>query len=236
MDLSYNITHIHAQLDLDVVEALGLDGSGRDHRRPHTWASLTDNERARAMALQQEQGAQVADPEAPDTAGITAAAQGLTDALYRLDREWQDLFDNIDDPDLQDAVRRALEEGFPLGKALEVASGEAAIWVDRLAALARNMPSVLALVAAELADDVDKVVAEAKKKDPDCNVDEWFQNWQNGGLGGVVGRVGGVFTPAVISALAALMQEIHLTGTGRIRQAAAEFAHVYRAARRLSRS
>lgn len=42
----------NAELPFDVVEDLGLDGTGRDGdpRFPYTWANLTDTERAR-MAL-----------------------------------------------------------------------------------------------------------------------------------------------------------------------------------------
>ena len=44
---------LNEELDFDTVEALGLDGTGRDgnERWPYTYGNLTDEERARLNAL-----------------------------------------------------------------------------------------------------------------------------------------------------------------------------------------
>jgi hypothetical protein len=48
----YNVDHPDEKLSFDDVEAIGLDGTGRsgDDRFPHTWATLTPDERARLHA------------------------------------------------------------------------------------------------------------------------------------------------------------------------------------------
>ena len=49
----------HEELDFDTVEALGLDGTGRDgnERFPYTYAKLTSDERARLDALRSDNDA-----------------------------------------------------------------------------------------------------------------------------------------------------------------------------------
>ena len=241
-DLDHYLAHINEPLPGEFVEKIGLDigGTDGDPRHPYTWASLSDRERRRALSCfpaQRIDAVTLPDTpsEPPQTTALAQAAQDLADILYRVDREWTYLIEHIDDQDLQDAVRRALEDGFPLGKALEDASAEAAEWAERLAVLAGHMPSVLSLVAVELADDVDALVADAKKNRPGEDVDEVYRVWQNGGLGGVVGRIGGIFTPTVLSTLAALLQQIHHSDDGRVREAAIEFCRALRAARQASR-
>ncbi len=48
----YNVDHPDEELPFDDVEAIGLDGTGRDgdERFPYTWAKLTADERARLHA------------------------------------------------------------------------------------------------------------------------------------------------------------------------------------------
>lgn len=237
-NLDYYITHIHAQLPADIVGAIGLasaDDVGNE-RFPCTWASLSDEERAQALTLRGIPHNNSPVMEMPATAGVAVAARDLADILYRLDREWNAVLDGIADADQRDAMKRALEQGFPLGKNLPAASSEAAEWATRLYDLAGDLPSVLSLVADELADDVDALVTDAAKNQPGSDPNEVYRNWQNGGLSGVVGRVGGIFTPAVLSALALLIRKIHQDGDGTLRQAADEFGHVYRAARQVSES
>lgn len=52
-NLDYYIYRAGLPLPYDVVEALGLDGSGHDgnERFPYTWSSLTDAERARLRPI-----------------------------------------------------------------------------------------------------------------------------------------------------------------------------------------
>lgn len=234
--LDHYIVHIHQPLPDDLVERLGLAGAPG---RTYTWAGLSDHDRERALGLVFA-GYRVA-PAAMrpqmDTAGVYDAARTVADAVYRLSREWESLFEGIDDPDQQDAMRRALEHGFPFGKSLEDVEAEAGTWVEHLHTLASAAPSVLSLVAGQLADDVDLLVDRAHKdaRDRDRDADEVIQEIYNG-IGGEVGRIAGIFTPTVVSALAALMQEIHHSGDGKITDVAAEFARAYRAARHTSRS
>jgi hypothetical protein len=48
----YNVEHPDEELSFDEVEAIGLDGTGRngDDRFPYTWGNLTPDERERLHA------------------------------------------------------------------------------------------------------------------------------------------------------------------------------------------
>jgi hypothetical protein len=236
-EIDYYLTHIHAPLGADLVEAAGLDSTGHnaDTRFPYTWAGLTDAERGRIVGSVLLEGDESPTLEMSSARAVADAAQALADVLYLLEREHTAALDAVPDDDAREALRRAMEKGFPLGKALEEACGEAGDWATYLYEMARSQPpSVLSLVGAELADDQAALTDDARKREPHQNVDEVVRETFNGGLGGVTGRVGGTFTPVVLDALAGLIWEIHHHGDGRIRTAADEFARAYRAARHLS--
>ena len=240
-EIDHYLTHIHAPLGADLVEAAGLDSTGHnaDTRFPYTWAGLSDAERGRVIRSVLLEGCDpqpaTTAPGMPSTQGVADAAQALADVLYRLEREHTAALDAVPDDDAREALRRGMEQGFPLGKALEDVCGEASDWATCLYEMGRSRPpSVLSLVAAEIADDQAALTADAEKREPHRNVDEVIREMANGGLGGVTGRVGGNFTPAVLDALAGLMWQIHHHGDDRIRKTADEFARAYRAARRLS--
>jgi hypothetical protein len=52
MNLDHHMRNPNEPLDVDSVQAIGLDGTGFDGspRFPYTWASLTDDERTRMHA------------------------------------------------------------------------------------------------------------------------------------------------------------------------------------------
>ncbi len=58
LHVGYYSQHPHEELSLDIVEALGLDGTGRDgdDRFPYTWDNLTDTERDQLWTLARTAG------------------------------------------------------------------------------------------------------------------------------------------------------------------------------------
>lgn len=57
IDLDYYIDNPDEELPVDLVEEIGLDGTGRDggERFPYTWGDLTADERETALYLTEEE-------------------------------------------------------------------------------------------------------------------------------------------------------------------------------------
>ncbi len=235
-DLTPYLIHTNEELPLDLVEQLGLDGSGIDgnERFPYQWSTLTDQERS--LLLSRTTGpVTTTSGEHTTVAPVADAAGALADVLYRIEREWEATIEQTDDPDQQDAVRSVLEQQYPLGKDLLEVGAAARAWAEHLASFDGTRISVVSLVAAEILDDVSELALDMQRRDKDRGVDEHMRVLVNNGLGGICGMVAGIFTPTVLVALSRLLKEIH-HGSGHVTETAAEFARAYRDSRRQSRT
>jgi hypothetical protein len=235
-DLTHYLINVEEPLSLDLVEQIGLDGSGTDgnERFPYRWSNLTGQERNLLLSRTTGPAITTRPARATTAAPLAHAAQNLADVLYRIGREWEAAIEAIGDPDEQDAVRRAFETEFPLRQDLDDAGAAANAWAEHLAGLDHAWPSVVSLVAAEILDDVTSLTNDMQKRDASRDVDELMRCMVNNGLGGVSGMVAGIFTPTVLIALAKLLTEIYSDGD--ILEAADAFARIYRESRRQSRT
>lgn len=163
---------------------------------------------------------------------LAKAAKDLADIIYRLDREWDAAGEAIDDDDERDALRTALEQGFPFTQSLEDVSAAAADWAEHVAEVMAKRPTVLGMVAKEIAGDVMKLATDLNKREPDKDPDAAHRDWQNGGLGAETGRVGGIFTPTVMLSLARLL--VAIDEGKQVHEKANELAREYRKASKQS--
>ncbi len=167
---------------------------------------------------------------------LAVAAQNLADAFSALDREWNATMEQIEDVDASEALNQALCEGFPLGRSIDDLAAETSVWAEKVAEVMANRPTVIELTAKELGDDIDKLSADLTASDAQVPTDVAYRRWQNGGLGGEPGRVGGIFTPTVLAHLKAVLLAVSDGHPQQIHRAADEFARAFRAARLTSRS
>ena len=227
LNLPYYSTHPTEPLPFDAVDLLGLDGTGRDgnERFPYTWGNLTEAERAKLLGVEHYNSKHYSLPK---------IAAELADVLNRLSLAWDYAAEQIDDQLEQDALNVALSEGYPLGRDLAEAAAEAGEWVEHVEQVMSRPPAVLELVAKEITGDVQQVTADLAKEE--APTDEAYRKWQNGGLGGEVGRFGGVFTPGIAERVAALLLAVNSGDTTQINKSAERLARQYRVASRASRT
>ncbi len=167
---------------------------------------------------------------------LAVAAQALADAFYALDREWNATMEQIEDPDESEALNRALCDSYPFGRSVEDLSAEVGEWAQTVADLMANRPTVIDLAVKEIGDDLDALTADLASGEAETPPNEAYRNWQNGGLGGEVGRVGGIFTPTVLKQLQTVLLAINTGHPGQVHSAAEQFAREFRVARGVSRS
>lgn len=167
---------------------------------------------------------------------LASAVSDLSDLLYRVAREWEAVEQEITDPDQRDALTVALSNGYPLGKDLNDLQAEVAEWAEHVGRVMDARPSVLDLVVAEISDDVRRVTTDLAKEQKGTPTDDAYRVWQNGGLSGEVGRLGGIFTPSVAAQIADLLQAIAGGDPGQIHHNADRFARAYRTARKASQT
>lgn len=165
---------------------------------------------------------------------IVNTVQDLRDQIYRLAREWEAAEEEIEDLDAREALHLALSAGYPLGMDLDELVVELDTYAEHVEQVMSNQPTVLQLVADELGEDVRRVTEDAAERNADETADDAYRGWQNGGLGGEVGRVGGIFTPTVTSDLRMLMLAIDGGDPEQIQRNADRLARTYRHARRQS--
>jgi hypothetical protein len=231
------ILDIDRPLPADLVFRLGLDSGGRDGnaRFPYTWAKLTVDERRRLR--QAVADASVAATPIGDRAHpLAMPVRGLTKLLEEVDEAWNAEINGVPDGDDRDALMAALSEGFPFGAPLEDLVVAVRSWEDHVFAVLRNPPTVLSLAARELTGDAAAVLDDLRQRmEPnDLSNDDNYRQLFNGLLGGRFGRVGGTFTPTVLSRLATLLQAIHDSRDQQVRDAGMAFAREMVASRKKS--
>lgn len=165
---------------------------------------------------------------------ILKTVQDLRDLLYRLAREWEAAEEEIEDLDAREALHLALSNGYPLGMDLDELVAAMDVYAEHVGQVMDNQPTVLQLVADELGEDVRRVTGDLAERNTDETADDAYRGWQNGGLGGEVGRIGGIFTPTVTSGLRMLMLAIDGGDPEQIQRNADRLARTYRLARRQS--
>jgi hypothetical protein len=157
--------------------------------------------------------------------------QDIRDLLYRLAREWEATVEEIEDPDASEALNIALSDGYPFGRDIDELVAEADAYVEHVERVLDKLPTVLQLVASELAEDTKRVTDDVASRNAGETPDDAYRGWQNGGLGGEVGRVGGIFTPTVTTELRNLLLAIDGGDAELIQQNADRFSRTYRNAR-----
>jgi hypothetical protein len=108
-------------------------------------------------------------------------------------------------------------------------------WSERVDRVMKNQPTVLQLVAQEIGEDVANVTADLAGREADKPADVAYRGWQNGMLGGQIGRFGGIFTPTVAGGLRDLLLAVDGGDASAVAKAADELARDFRVARRASR-
>lgn len=164
---------------------------------------------------------------------LVKIAADLARGFQELGRAWETAEEAIDDDDDREALHQALCEKYPYRRDVDELAVEAAEWADHVEEVMARPPRVLQLVANEITADVEKV-AEDLVKAGTKPADDAYRSWQNGGLGGEVGRFGGVFTPSIAEQLAALLLAVHSGELQQITTSAEQLARGYRAASRNS--
>lgn len=167
---------------------------------------------------------------------IVQTVNNIRDLLYRLGREWEAAEEEIEDPDERDALHLALCAGYPLGRDIDDLVAELDSWSEHVEQVLAARPTVLQLVADEIGDDVRRVTDDLAGRNSDESPDDAYRGWQNGGLGGEPGRVGGIFTPTVASGLRTLLLAIDGGDAEQIQRNADWLARVFRHARRQSQA
>lgn len=166
---------------------------------------------------------------------LAVPIRGLATLLSQIGEAWNAEVEAVTNPDEREALMGALIEAFPFTMSIEEAAAAARDWEEHVYAVLRNPPSVLSLAARELEADVAAVTKDIRERTPNgSSADDEYRQLFNGLMGGRFGKVGGTFTPTVLSLLAALLQEIHHSGDQKVRVAAVDFARALRDSRKES--